>query len=253
MKSVIPARKRRQFAKETRLAKVRRARKIDRILAQVFPDARAELDFTNPFELLIATVLSAQTTDVRVNQVTPELFARYPSAHTLAAATREDVEAIIRPTGFFRSKAANIIALAIQLVELYDGEVPRTQKELVKLPGVGVKTANVVLGNAFDTPGLTVDTHVGRLARRMGFTTHTDPLKVEADLQDLYDPRDLTLVSHRLIFMGRRICHARRPACGACPIANLCPSYGEGELDEHTAASLFTYGLTYPEGGWDFD
>lgn len=153
MKSVIPARKRRQFAQETRLAKVRRARKIDRILARVFPDARAELDFTNPFELLIATVLSAQTTDVRVNQVTPELFARYPSAHELAVATREDVEVIIRPTGFFRSKAANVIALAIQLVERHGGEVPRTQKELVKLPGVGVKTANVVLGNAFDTRG----------------------------------------------------------------------------------------------------
>lgn len=235
------------------MAKVRRARKIDRILARVFPDARAELDFTNPFELLIATVLSAQTTDVRVNQVTPHLFAKYPSAHELAAATREDVEEIIRPTGFFRAKAANIVALAEQLVDLYDGEVPRTQKELVKLPGVGVKTANVVLGNAFDTPGLTVDTHVGRLARRLGLSKNTDPLKVEEDLKGLYDRRDLTMVSHRLIFLGRRICHAKRPACGACPIAQLCPSYGEGELDQQLAASLFAYGLEYPEGGWNFD
>lgn len=250
MTTTISARKRRQFATETHVGRVRRARKIDRILAVVFPDARAELDFTNAYELLVATVLSAQTTDVRVNQVTPELFATYPTPAALAQATRSDLEAIIRPTGFFRTKAANLIELAVNLVERYGGEVPGNQKDLVTLPGVGVKTANVVLGNAFGIPGLTVDTHVGRLARRLGLSPHTDPLKVEADLAELYLRRDLTLVSHRLIFLGRRICHAKKPACGACPIARLCPSFGEGEIDEVAAAKLLTYGLVYPEGGW---
>ena len=241
----------RKFAQETELGKTRRARKIDRILAAVFPDARAELDFTNAFELLIATVLSAQTTDVRVNQVTPALFAAYPDARALAAARLEDVEEYIRPTGFFRSKAKNIVALAAELVDSYDAEVPRTQRELVKLPGVGVKTANVVLGNAFGVPGLTVDTHVGRMARRLGFSTAKDPLAVEEDLKRLYPRKDLTMVSHRLIFLGRRICHARKPACGVCPLAKLCPSYGLGEMDVEKAEKLLSYGLTIPEGGWN--
>lgn len=249
--SLVPASKQRHYLNETHLAKVRRARKIDRILTQVFPNARAELDFSNPFELLIATVLSAQTTDVRVNQVTPALFATYPTAADLAQATREDVEAIIRPTGFFRAKAANIIELATQLVDRHGGEVPANQAELVKLPGVGVKTANVVLGNAFGIPGLTVDTHVGRMSRRLGLSTQTDPAKVEADLMGLYPRKDLTDVSHRLIFLGRRICHAKKPACGACPLIRLCPSFGIGEVDESAAAALFAYGLTYPAGGWN--
>lgn len=243
-------RSQRRFAEETRLGRVRRARKIDRMLQKVFPDARAELDFRNAFELLIATVLSAQTTDVRVNQVTPELFAAYPDATALAQAHVEDVEEIIRPTGFFRSKAKNIIALAEQLVEEHAGKVPADQAALVRLPGVGVKTANVVLGNAFSIPGLTIDTHVGRLARRLGFTNEENPDKVEADLLPLYKKSDLTMVSHRLIFLGRRICHSRGPACGVCPIARLCPSYGMGPLDPAEAEAKLAYGLEVPQGGW---
>lgn len=248
-KSILE-RSQRRFAKETQLGKVRRARKIDRMLQVVFPDARAELDFRNAYELLIATVLSAQTTDIRVNEVTPALFEAYPNATALAEARIEDVEELIRPTGFFRSKAKNIVALAQQLVEDHDGEVPDDQAALVRLPGVGVKTANVVLGNAFSTPGLTIDTHVGRLARRLGFTEEKNPDKVEADLLPLYKKADLTMVSHRLIFLGRRICHSRGPACGVCPIARLCPSYGTGPVDPKEAEAKLAYGLEVPEGGW---
>ncbi|MYM19238.1 endonuclease III [Brevibacterium sp. 5221] len=236
----------RKFAHETHLGRVRRARRIDRELARIYPDARAELDFSNAFELLIATVLSAQTTDIRVNEVTPELFAAYPDAAALADARLEDVEAIIRPTGFFRAKAKNIVGLSQALVADHGGEVPGEQAALVALPGVGVKTANVVLGNAFGIPGLTIDTHVGRLARRLGYTRQTDPLKVEADLTELFARRDLTMVSHRLIFHGRRICHAKRPACGVCPISALCPSFGIGELDPEAAAGLLGYGMAVP-------
>lgn len=193
-------------------------------LARLYPDAHCELDFTSPLQLLLATVLSAQTTDVRVNQVTPELFERYPTALALAEADRGDLEAILRPLGFFRSKATALLGLGRALTEQHDGEVPGDLASLVALPGVGRKTANVVLGNAFGVPGITVDTHVGRLARRFGWTENTDPVRVERELGELFPPQDWVLLCHRLIFHGRRICFARRPACGECPLAEICPS-----------------------------
>jgi len=217
---------------------VRRARAVNRRLAQAYPDARCELDFTTPLELLVATVLSAQCTDVRVNQVTPELFARFPDAAAYAAADPDELEAIIHPTGFFRAKARSIQGLARILVERHGGQVPRRLEDLVVLPGVGRKTANVVLGNAFGVPGITVDTHLGRLARRLGWTAETDPVKVEHAVGDLLERAEWTMASHRLVIHGRRVCHARRPACGACPVAALCPSYGEGETDPVRAAAL---------------
>jgi endonuclease-3 len=225
-------------ASETPLALVRRARRIHRILAERYPDAHCELDFTNPLELLVATVLSAQTTDVRVNEVTPTLFARYGTAADYAAADRADLEKIIQPTGFFRAKSDTLVKLGAKLVEDYGGEVPRRLDQLVTLPGVGRKTANVVLGNAFGVPGITVDTHFGRLSRRFGWTTSEDPVVVEQDVAELFPKRDWTMLSHRVIFHGRRTCHSRRPACGACPVADLCPSYGIGETDPERAAKL---------------
>jgi endonuclease III len=223
---------------ESPLALVRRARRINRELALAYPDAHCELDFTSPFELLVATVLSAQTTDVRVNMVTPTLFAKYPTARDLAAADREDVETIIQSTGFFRAKTRAIMGLSQAIVERFDGEVPGRLKDLVTLPGVGRKTANVVLGNAFGVPGITVDTHFSRLARRFGWTTNTDAEKVESDVAALIPKREWTILSHRLIWHGRRCCHSRRPACGACALARLCPSYGEGPTDPQVAAKL---------------
>jgi endonuclease-3 len=223
---------------ESPLALVRRARRINRELALAYPDAHCELDFTSPFELLVATVLSAQTTDVRVNMVTPTLFAKYPTARDLAAADREDVETVIQSTGFFRAKTRAIMGLSQAIVERFDGEVPGRLKDLVTLPGVGRKTANVVLGNAFGVPGITVDTHFSRLARRFGWTTNTDAEKVERDVAALIPKREWTILSHRLIWHGRRCCHSRRPACGACALARLCPSYGEGPTDPKVAATL---------------
>ncbi len=209
-----------------------------RVLQETYPDVRCELDFDSPFELLVATVLSAQTTDKRVNQVTPQLFTAYPDPVALAAAAAPDIEAVIAPTGFFRAKAATLVSLGAALLERFDGEVPRTLTELVTLPGVGRKTANVVLGEAFGVPGITVDTHVGRLARRLGLSEHDDPVKVEADLGGLLLRGDWTRASQLLIWHGRRCCHARRPACGACPISSACPSYGEGPTDPAQAARL---------------
>jgi endonuclease III len=222
----------------SRLALVRRARRTARELAEAHPDAHCELDFTTPLELAVATVLSAQCTDKRVNEVTPALFRRYPTAADYAAADRAELEALIRPTGFFRNKAASLTGLGAALVERHGGEVPGRLEDLVALPGIGRKTANVVLGNAFGVPGLTVDTHVGRLVRRFGWTDQTDPVKVEAVVADLLPRQDWTMFSHRVIFHGRRVCHARTPACGACSIARLCPSYGAGPTDPETAARL---------------
>lgn len=239
----VAEKSRRRFLEETPLGRTRRARKIHRILADTYPTAHAELDHRNAFELLVATVLSAQTTDIRVNSVTPALFAAYPDAAALAEATLIDVEEIIRPTGFFRAKAKSIVGLAQALVERFDGEVPPSLPELVQLPGVGRKTANVVLGNAFDIPGLTIDTHFIRLARRFLWTESTDPIRIEKDIQELFPRKDWTMLSHRVIWHGRRICHARRPACGACPISRLCPSYGEGELDPEEARALLRFEL----------
>ncbi|WP_024286755.1 endonuclease III [Cellulomonas sp. KRMCY2] len=226
------------MVEEAALARVRRARRIDRVLAERYPDARCELDFRTPLELLVATVLSAQTTDVRVNLVTPGLFARYPDAAAYAGADRAELEDRIRSTGFFRAKAESLIGLGRGLVERFDGAVPARMVDLVTLPGVGRKTANVVLGNAFGIPGLAVDTHVGRVARRLGLTDLADPVTVEEALGALIPRRGWTLFSHRLIFHGRRTCHARRPACGACPVARLCPSYGIGETDPELARAL---------------
>lgn len=228
---------------KTLIGKKRRVRRINRVLGETYPYAEAELDFETPFELLVATVLSAQTTDVRVNQTTPELFAAYPDAFAMAAADQVRLAEIIRPTGFYQSKTRSLLGLANKLVEDYDGEVPGTLKELVTLPGVGRKTAFVVLGNAFGRPGLTVDTHFGRLARRLGMTEQQDPVKVEQEVAELFEPKDWTNLSHRLIYHGRRICHARRPACGACPVAAMCPSYGVGETEPHTAQQLLKYEL----------
>lgn len=208
----------------------------------MYPDAHCELDFTTPLELLVATILSAQCTDRRVNQVTPVLFARYRSAADYAEADPEELEGIIRSTGFYRSKARNIIGLGRKLCDEHGGEVPRRLEDLVKLPGVGRKTANVVLGNAFGVPGLTVDTHFGRLVRRFGMTRQTDPVKVEQEIAALFPPEEWTMLSHRLIWHGRRVCHARRPACGACELQHLCPSYGEGPVDEETARRLVRTG-----------
>jgi endonuclease III len=219
-------------------ALVRRARRINRELALRYPDAHCELDFKSPLELLVATILSAQTTDKRVNMVTPTLFARYTTAADYAAADREDLEKIIQSTGFYHAKANSLMGLGQALCERYGGEVPPRLKDLVTLPGVGRKTANVVLGNAFGVPGLTVDTHFGRLARRFGWTTSLDPEKVEAEVATLIPRQEWTILSHRLTWHGRRICHSRRPACGVCTLARLCPSYGEGPTDPAVAAKL---------------
>jgi endonuclease-3 len=217
---------------------VRRARKINRVLAETYPDAKTELDFDNAFELLVVTVLSAQTTDKRVNAVRPALFAAYPDAAAMAGAERDKLEQIIQPTGFFRAKTESLLRLSQALVERYGGQVPGRLEDLVTLPGVGRKTANVVLGNAFGVPGITVDTHFGRLCRRFGWTAETDPVKVEHEIGALFPKNDWTMLSHHLIWHGRRVCHARSPACGACTVAQWCPSYGEGPTDPAKAAKL---------------
>jgi endonuclease III len=227
----VPARLRRSFAGESRLALIRRARRMDRILAIAYPEAHCELDFSTPLQLAVATILSAQTTDKRVNETTPALFERYHTAADYAAADRDELEKLIRPTGFYRNKAA-------ALVEHFGGEVPARLTDLVTLPGIGRKTANVILGNAFDVPGITVDTHFGRLVRRWGWTEHDDPVKVEQAISELIPKRDWTMLSHRVIFHGRRVCHARRPACGVCPLAADCPSYGTGPTEPEVAAAL---------------
>jgi endonuclease-3 len=215
---------------------------MNRELAQMYPDAHTELNFTTPLELLVATVLSAQTTDKRVNMVTPVLFARYRTAADYAAADREDVEKIVASTGFFRAKTASIIALGQALCERFGGVVPGKLKDLVTLPGVGRKTANVVLGNAFGVPGITVDTHFARLTRRFGWTSQSDPDKIEAEVGSLFPRSEWTMLSHRVIWHGRRVCHARRPACGACGIARWCPSFGEGPTDPEVARKLVKEG-----------
>ncbi|MBC7594759.1 MAG: endonuclease III [Kineosporiaceae bacterium] len=222
---------------------VRRARKIDRVLAQTYPDAGCELDFDNAFQLLVVTVLSAQTTDRRVNAIAPALFAAFPDAYALAAADRAAVEQIIRPTGFFHAKTESLLVLAAELITRYDGEVPGNLKDLVTLRGVGRKTANVVLGNAFDVPGLTVDTHFARLVRRFDWVAEDiakDPVKIEHAVGALFPRKEWTMLSHRLIWHGRRRCHAKKPACGACPVAHWCPSFGIGPIDPIEAFKLVT-------------
>lgn len=211
--------------RESKKARAERAAAVYDLLAAEYPDAHCELDFADPFQLGVATILSAQTTDVRVNMVTPELFRRYPDAASLASAPQEDVEDLVRSTGFFRNKARNIIGFARALVADHHGQVPRTMAQLHPLPGVGRKTANVILGNAFGVDeGVVVDTHVKRLSTLLGFTRQGTPEKIEEDLMALF-PRDRwTLLSHLLIWHGRRVCDARKPRCEACVVAHLCPS-----------------------------
>ena len=229
---------------ETPAALTRRARKIYRGLVERYPDARCELDFESPLQLLVATVMSAQTTDIRVNMVTPLVFARFKTAADYASADRAELETMIQSTGFYRAKTDSLIKIGTALVERFDGEVPPRLTDLVTLPGVGRKTANVVLGNAFGVPGITVDTHFGRLARRFDWTDQEDPVKVEHAVGALFPKKDWTNLSHVLIFHGRRTCHSRKPACGACTVARWCPSYGEGETDPVKATKLLRYELT---------
>ncbi|MDN5759601.1 MAG: endonuclease III [Tomitella sp.] len=233
----VPGR-RRWSEPETRLGLVRRARRMNRSLAIAFPHVYCELDFTTPLELAVATILSAQCTDKRVNIVTPALFGRYRSAEDYAAADRAELEEMIRSTGFYRNKANSLIRLGQALSADHGGEVPRTMRELSRLPGIGRKTANVILGNAFGVPGITVDTHFLRLVGRWRWTELTDPVKVEHAVGDLIERREWTLLSHRVIFHGRRVCHARRPACGVCVLSRDCPSYGAGPTDPREAAAL---------------
>ena len=220
------------------VAKKKRAQAIYRILSKSYPDVHCELDFKNPLQLLVATVLSAQCTDKRVNAVTPALFKRYKNVKDFAGADLRELQQIIKSTGFFRAKAKNIKGLSLAIVERHGGKVPNSLDELVKLPGVGRKTANVVLGHAFDTPGITVDTHFGRLSRRFGWTKETDPVKVEFEVMELIPRKEWTNLSQRMIWHGRRVCHSRKPACGACPLQKLCPSFGIGEMDPVKAKSM---------------
>jgi len=217
---------------------IKDARWIFRELAKTYPDAGPELDFNSPLELLVATILSAQCTDRRVNAVTPVLFAKYPDAWAYASASQEELEEIIRPTGFYRAKATTLIGMGAKLTHDFGGVVPSTVDELVSLPGVGRKTAFVVMGNAFGLPGMTIDTHFGRLARRFGWTTHTDPVKIERDIELIFPAKDWTKLSHLVLWHGRRVCHARKPACGACTVAKKCPSFGEGPTDAAEAEKL---------------
>ncbi|MEI8081548.1 MAG: endonuclease III [Actinomycetes bacterium] len=215
---------------------------MGRILASTYPDAHCELDFEGPFQLLVATILSAQCTDVRVNMVTPELFKRFPDPQSLAAADRSELEQLIASTGFFRAKSTSLLGMSVALCDRFGAQVPATIGELVTLPGVGRKTANVVLGNAFGVPGITVDTHFGRLSRRFGWTEQDDPVLIEREVGGLFPRRDWTELSHQMIFHGRRICHSRKPACGACPLAKLCPSFGLGPTDHDAAQALVKTG-----------
>ena len=208
-----------------------RAKVIYRQLSKSYPNVRCELDYKNAFQLLVATVLSAQCTDKRVNQTTPALFKKYPNPKKMAKADLRDIQNLVKSTGFFRAKAKNIKGLSKKLINEFDGKVPDNLDDLITLPGVGRKTANVVLGHAFGIPGITVDTHFGRLSRRFGWTKLTDPVKVEFEVAKLIPEKEWTNLSQRMIWHGRRVCHSRKPACGACALAKLCPSFGIGETD----------------------
>jgi endonuclease III len=219
---------------------VRRARRVNRELAQLYPDAHLELNFTSPLELLVAAILAARTTDRQVNQVTEVLFSRCRSAADYASADQGELEGLIRPTGYYHAKARTLVTLGRTLCDRFGGEVPRTMEELVTLPGVGRKTANMVLGDAFGMPSITVDTHVARLAQRLGWTAETDPDKIEQEIAALLPRNEWTPASHRVVWHGRRVCHARSPACGACGVARWCPSFGLGPVDEAVARKLVT-------------
>jgi len=215
-----------------------RAKAIYRQLTKNYPNVRCELDYNSAFQLLVATVLSAQCTDKRVNQTTPALFKKYPNPKKMAKADLKDIQRLVKSTGFFRAKAKNIKGLSNKIMEEFDGDVPSNLDDLITLPGVGRKTANVVLGYAFGIPGITVDTHFGRLSRRFGWSKQNNPVKVEFEVGDLIAEKEWTNLSQRMIWHGRRVCHSRKPACGACPLAKLCPSYGIGEIDPIKAKRL---------------
>jgi endonuclease-3 len=208
-----------------------RAKVIYRQLSKNYPNVRCELDYKNAFQLLVATVLSAQCTDKRVNQTTPALFKKYPNPQKMAKADLRDIQNLVKSTGFFRAKAKNIKGLSNKIMEEFDGKVPSNLEDLITLPGVGRKTANVVLGHAFGIPGITVDTHFGRLSRRFGWSKQSNPVRVEFEVGELIPQKEWTNLSQRMIWHGRRVCHSRKPACGACALAKLCPSYGIGEVD----------------------
>ncbi|MEY3770166.1 MAG: hypothetical protein RL390_1030 [Actinomycetota bacterium] len=214
------------------------AKAIFKILSKTYPHATCELNFKNPLELVVASVLSAQCTDKRVNQVTPHLFKKYKTARAYGNANIHQLEDEIRSIGLFRAKARNIKALGMMIDSDYKGKVPNTLEDLVKLPGVGRKTANVVLGHAFDIAGITVDTHFGRLSRRFGWTKSNDPVKIEHEVGALFPKKNWVDLSQRMVWHGRRICHSRKPACGACPLAFECPSFGIGEIDTEKAKKL---------------
>ena len=215
-----------------------RAKSIYRILSKNYPNVRCELDYKNPYQLLVATVLSAQCTDKRVNQTTPALFKKYSSIKKMAAADLKDLQRLVKSTGFYRAKAKNIKLLSHKILTDFNGKVPSNIEDLVTLPGVGRKTANVVLGHGFNIPGITVDTHFGRLSRRFGWSDKKDPVKVEFEVGKLILEKEWTNLSQRLIWHGRRVCHSRKPACGACVLAKLCPAYGIGEVDKVKARKL---------------
>lgn len=214
------------------------ARAIYRTLSKRYPNVRCELDFRNPLELMVAVVLSAQCTDKRINQITPALFKKYRRPIDYAKAPLAEIEEFIFSAGFYHSKARHLKGLGRKLVEDYNSVVPATIEELITLPGVGRKTANVVLGHAFGIPGITVDTHFGRLSRRFEWTSSMDPVKVEYEVGELIPQKEWTNLSQRMIWHGRRVCHSRKPACGACPLAKLCPSFGIGEMDPIKASLL---------------
>jgi endonuclease-3 len=215
-----------------------RAKAIYRQLTKSYPNVRCELDYNSAFQLLVATVLSAQCTDKRVNQTTPTLFKKYSNPKKMAKADLKDIQRLVKSTGFFRAKAKNIKGLSNKIMEEFGGDVPSNLDDLITLPGVGRKTANVVLGHAFGIPGITVDTHFGRLSRRFGWSKQNDPVKVEFEVGELIAEKEWTNLSQRMIWHGRRVCHSRKPACGACPLAKLCPSYGIGEIDPIKAKRL---------------
>lgn len=223
---------------ETLENKRKRARAMYRILSRHYPNVHCELDFKTPFQLLVATVLSAQCTDKRVNKVTPALFRRFKDPKKMAGANIIEIEDLIHSVGFFHTKARNIKSLSEKLMINFESEVPANLDDLVTLPGVGRKTANVVLGHAFGIPGITVDTHFGRLSRRFAWSDSEDPVKVEHEVGLLIPEKEWTNLSQRMIWHGRRICHSRKPACGACPLASMCPSYGIGEVDKIKALAL---------------
>ena len=225
-------------AKESPAELKLRAKKIYTGLNKLYPNAYCELDFKNPLQLLVATILAAQCTDKRVNMVTPALFKKYKKAEDFASAKKSELEELIKSTGFYKNKASSIMGMARKVCDDFGGKIPNNLEDLVSLPGVGRKTANVILGNAFDIPGITVDTHFGRLSRRFGWTKEDDPVKVEFAMHEIFPPKYWTHLSQLVVWHGRRRCHARKPACGACPMASLCPSFGEGPTDKELALKL---------------